>query len=173
LQLQPTKKQDFNFVLICTAFTSLCRIFVFGRNRKIRFRPITSQITLYEYTYLSVRIPDCAGPCANSSTDMRGNLILVRTPPRTERLLSGVTGRFWRIVSASDHLRQKVSSCYHVTSRDFPIQLITRNLCYVISQFCGFPCRWHCPQGWAEQYITFFPYVVQLFNCAFFGCIPR
>jgi hypothetical protein len=36
----------------------------------------------------------------------------------------------------------------------------TINLCYVISEFCRFPCRWRCPQGWAEQNITFFPYAV-------------
>jgi hypothetical protein len=50
---------------------------------------------------------------------------------------------------------------------------ITRNLCYVISQFCGFPCRWRCPQGRAEQYITFFLYAVKKINYAVFGCIPR
>jgi hypothetical protein len=33
---------------------------------------------------------------------------------------------------------------------------ITRNLRYVISEFCRFSCRWLCPQGRAEQYITFF-----------------
>jgi hypothetical protein len=37
---------------------------------------------------------------------------------------------------------------------------ITRNLCYVISEFCRFSCRWRCPQGRAEQYITFFLYAV-------------
>jgi hypothetical protein len=34
---------------------------------------------------------------------------------------------------------------------------ITRNLCYVISEFCRFSCRWRCLQGRAEQYITCFP----------------
>jgi hypothetical protein len=37
---------------------------------------------------------------------------------------------------------------------------ITRNLCYVRSEFCRFPCRWSCLQGRAEQYITFFSYAV-------------
>jgi hypothetical protein len=37
---------------------------------------------------------------------------------------------------------------------------ITRNLCYVISEFCHFSCRWRCPQGWAEQSITIFLYAV-------------
>jgi hypothetical protein len=37
---------------------------------------------------------------------------------------------------------------------------ITRNLRYVISEFCRFSCRWRCPQGRAEQYITFFLYAV-------------
>jgi hypothetical protein len=41
-----------------------------------------------------------------------------------------------------------------------PAEPITRNLCYVISEFCRLSCRWRCPQGRAEQYITFFPYAV-------------
>jgi hypothetical protein len=40
------------------------------------------------------------------------------------------------------------------------LNVITRNLCYVRSEFCRFPCRWICLQGRAEQYITFFPYAV-------------
>jgi hypothetical protein len=37
---------------------------------------------------------------------------------------------------------------------------ITRNLCYIISEFGRFSCRWRCPQGRAEQFITFFLYAV-------------
>lgn len=53
----------------------------------------------------SVRIPDWAGPWANSSTVMRGNLICPRTRPSTALLLSGAIGKFCRTHSASDHLR--------------------------------------------------------------------
>ncbi len=55
---------------------------------------------------LSVRMPDWAGPCANSSMVIRGKRILVSTWPKTERLFSVVTGRPWRRHSASDHLRR-------------------------------------------------------------------
>jgi retron-type reverse transcriptase len=49
--------------------------------------------------------------------------------------------------------------------------IITRNLCYVISEFCRISCRWRCPQERAEKFVTFFLYAVKLFNGAFLGCI--
>jgi hypothetical protein len=63
-------------------------------------------------------------------------------------------------------------SSFDAKRRIFALFCITRNLCYVRSEFCRFPCRRSCLQGRAEQYITFFPYAVYLFNCAFFGSIP-
>ena len=54
---------------------------------------------------LSVKIPDCAGPCANSSTVIKGNRILPKTPPKTALLLSALSCRFCRKHSASDHFK--------------------------------------------------------------------
>jgi hypothetical protein len=60
-----------------------------------------------------------------------------------------------------------MSLCFSVYPMIAQNGFITRNLRYVISEFCRFSCRWRCPQGRAEQYITFFLYAV-----SFFGCIP-
>ena len=53
----------------------------------------------------SVKMPDWAGPCANSSTVINGNRICLKTLPNTLRLLSELPeGKLWREHSASDHL---------------------------------------------------------------------
>ena len=52
---------------------------------------LQSELEAKNRTHLSDKIPDCAGPWANSSTVIRGNLILVSSVPRTDLLFSGVT----------------------------------------------------------------------------------
>ena len=59
----------------------------------------------------SVKIPDCAGPWANSSTVINGNRICLKTLPKTLRLFSALPdGKLWREHSASDHLKTAENS---------------------------------------------------------------
>ena len=58
----------------------------------------------------SVKIPDCAGPCANSSTVIKGNRICAKILPSTPRLFSGVGCKFCLTHSASDHFRTALNN---------------------------------------------------------------
>lgn len=51
---------------------------------------------------LSERRPLCAGPVANSSTDINGNRMLLKARPMTSLWLAGVAGICLRLHSASD-----------------------------------------------------------------------